>query len=263
VAADSGSPAERRALLSAGAALAGVYLLLRYAVPWVSVWLGLSQRPAAVPGFAMAIYMTCAALGVLVYASSDERLWHLFLAPLVRLFLLDVGPKRTGRLLVLSLIPLLAGWIAWKRVMPRSATPVVVRVQHPGQPDAYADLGNPVGELEGDARLAAEREGIVLYQKNCRPCHGTKADGEGPLARGLRLRPVDFTDPGTIATLVESYPLWRIRTGFGGLPQIATPWHSAMPAWEDELEDDEIWRIILAEYRIAGREPRKPEGAER
>jgi hypothetical protein len=36
-----------------------------------------------------------------------------------------------------------------------------------------------------------------------------------------------------------------------------------MPPWEDELEDDEIWRIILAEYAIAGREPRVPEGTER
>jgi mono/diheme cytochrome c family protein len=246
--------------LSAGAALAGVYLLLRYAVPWVSVWLGLSQRPAPVPGFAMAIYMTCAALGILVYASSDERLWHLFLAPLVRLFLLDAGPKRRGRLLALGLLPLLAGWIAWERTMPRVETPAVVRVQHPGQPDSYAELGNPAGLLEGDARLEAAREGTVLYQKNCRPCHGTNADGNGPLARGLRLRPVDFTDPGTIATLVESYPFWRIRSGFAGLPPLATPWNSAMPAWENELDDDQIWRIILAEYRIAGKEPRKPEG---
>jgi hypothetical protein len=74
---------------------------------------------------------------------------------------------------------------------------------------------------------------------------------------------VDFTDPGTIATVVEPYPFWRIKRGALGLPGMATPWHSAMPAWEDELEDDEIWRIIMAEYAIAGREPRVPEGTER
>ncbi len=102
-------------------------------------------------------------------------------------------------------------------------------------------------------------EGRILYQKNCRPCHGTRADGRGPMAQGFRLKPVDFTDPGTIATLVESYPFWRIQTGGLRLPDAATPWDSTMPAWEDELSEEEIWKIIMAEYDIADKEPRKPE----
>jgi hypothetical protein len=102
-------------------------------------------------------------------------------------------------------------------------------------------------------------EGRILYQKNCRPCHGTPAHGQGPMARGFRLRPADFTDPGTIATLVENYPFWRIQKGGIGLPNAATPWDSAMPRWEGELTDEEIWKIIMAEYQIAGKEPRKPE----
>jgi mono/diheme cytochrome c family protein len=129
-------------------------------------------------------------------------------------------------------------------------------------PGQYSDLKNPLRELAGQQLRDVEREGTVLYQKNCRPCHGTKADGDGPLARGLRLQPIDFTDPGTIATVVEAYDLWRIHEGALGLPGIATPWNSAMPAWKDELQDEEIWRIIMAEYRIAGVEPRIPEGSE-
>ncbi|MCH7874549.1 MAG: hypothetical protein IH965_04545 [Gemmatimonadetes bacterium] len=62
---------------------------------------------------------------------------------------------------------------------------------------------------------------------------------------------------------MESYPFWRIEEGAPGLPAIATPWNSAMPSWKDQLTSDEIWRIILAEYRISGREPRTPEGGER
>jgi hypothetical protein len=76
------------------------------------------------------------------------------------------------------------------------------------------------------------------------------------------LRPVDFTDPGTIATVVEAYPFWRITDGALGLPSIASPWNSAMPAWKDELEASDIWKIILAEYRISGTEPRQPEELE-
>jgi hypothetical protein len=35
-----------------------------------------------------------------------------------------------------------------------------------------------------------------------------------------------------------------------------------MPAWKDELSDEEIWKIIVAEYDTAGVEPRKPEKLE-
>jgi mono/diheme cytochrome c family protein len=102
-------------------------------------------------------------------------------------------------------------------------------------------------------------EGRDLFQINCRPCHGSKADGNGPMAWGFRLRPANFTDPGTIATVVEQYVFWRIKEGGRGLPSVATPWDSAMPRWMDELSDDDIWKIIMGEYDTAGIVPRKPE----
>jgi mono/diheme cytochrome c family protein len=206
--------------------------------------------------------MLCALAGAYVYLSSDEWRWRLFLGPMVRLFHVEPGAAQRHQLVVLLLMPLLAGWVAWRRAMPRAQTPAVIRLQHPTLPGAYADLENPLRGLSEEQLRVVEREGTVLYQKNCRPCHGTKADGNGPLARGLRLQPVDFTDPGTIATVVETYGLWRIHEGGLGLPGMATPWNSAMPAWRDELDDDAIWRTIMAEYRIAGAEPRMPEGTE-
>jgi mono/diheme cytochrome c family protein len=63
-------------------------------------------------------------------------------------------------------------------------------------------------------------EGRSLFQVNCRPCHGSKADGNGPMACGFRLRPSNFTDPGTIATVVEQYVFWRIREG----GRVCPPW---------------------------------------
>jgi hypothetical protein len=35
-----------------------------------------------------------------------------------------------------------------------------------------------------------------------------------------------------------------------------------MPSWKTELNDDQIWKIILAEYHTADVEPRKPEKLE-
>jgi mono/diheme cytochrome c family protein len=105
-------------------------------------------------------------------------------------------------------------------------------------------------------------EGRVLYQKNCRPCHGVLTDGNGPMADGFKLRPINFTDNGTIETVVEGYTFWRVRNGGPGLPVEATPWDSAMPIWKNDLTDDQIWKIILAEYDTAEKSPRIPEKIE-
>ncbi len=251
-----------RVFLAAVGVIIAVYVGVRFGIPLLAVLTGLSQTPPPVPAFALGIYMLCALIGTLVYVSSDERRWNSFLKPVISVFVVRPGGLGRSQVLILGLLPLLVGWGTWRRVMPSRRMPAVLRVQHPAQPDQFAALENPYGATVGEERAALEREGVVLYQKNCRPCHGTKADGGGPLARGQRLRPIDFTDAGTIATVVESYPFWRIEEGWSGLPGLATPWNSAMPSWGEELEDHEIWRIIMVEYRIAGTEPRKPESLE-
>ncbi len=259
---DSEPPVGGRVFSAAAITFIGIYIGLRFGVPWLAVLVGLSQTPAALPGFALAGYMACVVVGTLVYMSAEEERWHLFLGPVVRVFAIPAGGPRRTQLLILALLPLLAGWTAWRRLAPSPRTPAVIRVQHPGLPDQFAALENPYGEVSEEERAVLVREGIVLYQKNCRPCHGTKADGSGPLARGQRLQPVDFTDVGTIATVVEPYPFWRISEGTTGLPGIATPWNSTMPSWGEEIQEEDIWRIIMAEYSLSGTEPRRPEGLE-
>ncbi len=102
-------------------------------------------------------------------------------------------------------------------------------------------------------------EGRALYQINCRPCHGVSGGGDGPMAYGFSLRPINFTDSGTIDTLVEGYTFWRIENGGPSLPPESTPWDSAMPVWKHDLTEIERWTIMLAEYDIAGVSPREPE----
>lgn len=102
-------------------------------------------------------------------------------------------------------------------------------------------------------------EGRALYAMNCRPCHGDSAGGDGPIADGLKLRPIDFTDIGTIETVVEGYTFWRVSTGGQALPLEATPWDSGMPEWQLNLTEEERWMIILAEYDLAEKTPRIPE----
>jgi len=103
-------------------------------------------------------------------------------------------------------------------------------------------------------------EGRALYAMNCRACHGDSVSGDGPMADGFKLRPINFTDNGTIETIVEGYTFWRVTNGGPGLPIEATPWDSAMPEWKLSLTEEERWKIILAEYDLAQKTPRIPEG---
>ncbi len=102
-------------------------------------------------------------------------------------------------------------------------------------------------------------EGRALYAMNCRPCHGDSTAGDGPMADGFKLRPINFTDNGTIETIVVGYTFWRVTNGGPGLPPEATPWDSAMPEWKLSLTEEERWKIILAEYDLAEKTPRIPE----
>ncbi len=120
------------------------------------------------------------------------------------------------------------------------------------------------GEVSPASARAALREknlfeGRALYAMNCRPCHGDSAAGDGPMADGFKLRPINFTDNGTIETIVEGYTFWRVSNGGPGLPTEATPWDSAMPEWKLSLTEEERWKIILAEYDLAEKTPRIPE----
>ncbi len=102
-------------------------------------------------------------------------------------------------------------------------------------------------------------EGRALYAMNCRACHGDSVAGDGPMADGFKLRPINFTDNGTIETIVEGFTFWRVSNGGPGLPVEATPWDSAMPEWKLSLTEEERWKIILAEYNLAQKTPRIPE----
>lgn len=98
--------------------------------------------------------------------------------------------------------------------------------------------------------------GKGLYAAFCSPCHGANFDGKGPASVGFNPPPANFSDPGTIAQLQESYLFWRIKKGGVGLPVEGMPWKSAMPRWEAELPDEWIWKIIMGEYDGAGQSPR-------
>jgi mono/diheme cytochrome c family protein len=101
-------------------------------------------------------------------------------------------------------------------------------------PPECANLRNP---LEGDP--AAVAEGEALYVEMCVACHGETGRGDGPAAQSLDPAPADFSDAAMTANMTDGYMYWRITEG-GQME----PFHSAMPAFGDELTEDERWQLI-------------------
>lgn len=74
------------------------------------------------------------------------------------------------------------------------------------------------------------------------------------MAKAIRYpaAPTNFKEPGTIAQLPLGYVYWRVRDG--GIKD--KQFQSAMPGWGGELDDDEIWKVIMYTYTKAGVKPR-------
>jgi len=261
------------------------YLLVKFGIPYVSMLILKKPTTVPTPAAIMLIYMSLVLVGTFLYITTHDEKMEEFSRPVIG-FLKGGGNgiQQGARLLLLVLFPLLVGWVFYSQTAPTVQSPAGIRIGHPTLPQKYVSLANPYREPNDEIvkKYIADKnlgnislqdakqklvkdytdEGRVLFQFNCRPCHGSKADGNGPMAWGFRLRPANFTDPGTIATVVEQFVFWRIREGGRGLPSVATPWDSAMPRWMDELTDEQIWKIIMGEYDTAGIIPRKPEKLE-
>jgi len=172
---------------------------------------------------------------------------------------------------VLGAATLIVGGLTYSQVKASVAAPPNLRSIHPAPPASItfrgktmtlAGLENPLRASTGAELAQHLAVGRRVYYQNCVPCHGDHLDGQGHYANGFNPIPLSFQDNGTIAQLTESFVFWRVAKGGPGLPREATPWNSAMPAWEDFLTEDEVWSVILFLYDQTGWKPRTWEKAE-
>jgi DMSO reductase family type II enzyme heme b subunit len=215
------------------------------------------------PWSVVTLYMAVVLLSVLVYVSSDSDSWNAFVRP-IRSTLVD-DSKRSLRVFLMILLPLLLGYYAYTQAAAKAEAPPELRAVHPAPPASISFRGktidvqgfeNPLRKDQANFKKYVS-EGGEIYIKNCFYCHGDNLDGDGHFAHAFNPPPANFADPGTIAMLQEAYLFWRIAKGGPGLPKESTPWNSVMPAWEDRLTEEETWKVIMYLYDATGYQPRR------
>ena len=242
-------------LWSAAGIFIGAYLLLRFAI----------EPP--MPSSVLSMYMFFISVSLLLFVSSDDQRFRAFKQPLVAL--ITARERRVLRRALGVALPLLAAYFGYAGAQTEVVAPVHLRSIHPAPPNQISFQGkaidvlsveNPFRHLEEEDPAAFHEHvaaGKVVYYQNCVLCHGDNLEGDGLYAHGFNPIPANLADPGTIAQLQESYLFWRIAKGGPGLPDEATPWDSAMPAWEKFISEEEIWNVILFLYDFTGASPRK------
>lgn len=230
------------------------FLFFKFAIP-------LFPGSAPVPNSVLLQYTLIAAVGILVFVSTDEAKWQEFKKP-IHSTLVDQD-KKMLRGALLTAVPLLLAFAAYNQARPKVGSAAQLRSIHPAPPGQITFQGRSLNltGLENPLRREGSMddhylEGRRVYYQNCLPCHGDLLDGQGQYGHGFNPPPLAF-GPGTIDQLQESFVFWRIAKGGIGLPVESTPWNSAMPAWEDFLTEEEIWSVIIFLYEQNGLTPRR------
>lgn len=215
-----------------------------------------------IPSSLLYLYFGIAIFVIFLFISVNNQSLNEFFAP-VKTTILEKD-KKPLRLIIFIALPILVSSITYIKTSGETKPPAELRSVHPAPPSqikfrdnavSLAGLENPFRKDKANFEKYVE-EGANIYFKNCFFCHGDNLDGKGHFAKSINPMPANFVDKGTIAQLQESFVFWRISKGGPGLPNEGTPWNSAMPAWEEILTQDEIWKVIMYIYDASGVEPR-------
>jgi len=245
--------------------------LLTWAIAcWVGIYIVLRFGfRAPIPSSVISIYMGISSIAILAYMSSSQARRDEVSRPLVR-FMTD--PRYTTFLVATVIaLPALAAANVYVQMSAPLQPPLFSRTVHPASPtqitvhDKRIDLDggeNPFLHLETSNPEEFRKHlanGKQVYYRNCVFCHGDNTAGTGMFVHGLD--PIPTNLPETIPLLRDTYLFWRISKGGPGLPEEGGPWDTAMPAWENFLQEDEIWEAILFLYDFNGLKPRAREEA--
>lgn len=266
----------------------GVPKLAQAVLIWLTAYLFFKY--ALFPPIPIALlytYMGLITLVLFLLVSAGEQDWAEFKRPILNTLGGTTPMYRSARAVTFAALPLVFGYGTYDFLNPKFEEPVELRTVHPAPPQStkvsgktfmlqtaqnpfrvdddgnYLEVGHEekyFGKNPFDPNapkfMQFVREGGQIFFQNCHFCHGDNLDGRGMFAFAFNPIPANFSDPGTIAQLQETFVFWRVAKGGMGLPRESFPWASVMPPWEQHLTVDEMWKVIMFEYWHTGFFPR-------
>jgi len=95
-------------------------------------------------------------------------------------------------------------------------------------PDSANSLINPYEA--NDENIA---QGLLIYKKDCRSCHGKLGDGQGVEGEDLDTTPTDFTNSSFVEQ-TDGSMFWKISEG-----------RDEMESFKEKLDEKQIWLVTL------------------
>ncbi len=95
-------------------------------------------------------------------------------------------------------------------------------------PDDASKIANPI--VSNETTIA---EGMNIYRRNCRSCHGKLGDGKGVESEDLTIKPPDFRQ-ASLSEQTDGALFWKINTG-----------RNDMASYSKDLTPEEIWKVTL------------------
>ncbi|MDH3742437.1 MAG: hypothetical protein OER56_12665, partial [Hyphomicrobiales bacterium] len=120
-----------------------VYALIKFGIPALSREVTALPFPLPVPGTLIFMYMVLTIVAMFLLVTFSDEMMEEFLQPVKKL--LSGGYGKVARALVLTIIPLVAAWQMYERVLPKVELPSALRIQHPSSnfPKSFEALKNP------------------------------------------------------------------------------------------------------------------------
>ena len=85
----------------------------------------------------------------------------------------------------------------------------------------------------------AMKKGAKIYKKKCAKCHGSKGDGKGSSADGLKVAPTAFNAPGYFKKVNDGQLYWITEKGSEG-----TDMEAFGKGTDANLSEKKIWAVI-------------------
>ena len=82
-------------------------------------------------------------------------------------------------------------------------------------------------------------KGEKIYDKKCKKCHGSKGDGKGSSADGLKVAPTAFNAPGYMKGRKDGQLYWITEKGSKG-----TDMEAYGKGTDANLSEKKIWQVI-------------------